>query len=417
MNFGTGVVTQHVYVMAEKHETALGLQVMQDFSVSEASRGPYRHRSLRRGRRRRRNGTLTGLPLPLVPTFCRYFLCTPRRFWSAPRGQGFWETEVQFNWRNLGSQFPDWEEKQYLQHYRVSKATLHYLCESYGKFLEKEDTCMRQSVPYAKRFAILLHWLAQGLSFAQLSALYGVAKSTAVSIVHEGVTMLLRCLVPVSIRFPTGTELEQVMVDFESLSGLPMCAGALDGTFMEIKKPSEFGDTYYCYKHMMAIIILGCVDARGIFTYVNAGRPGSVGDSYTYRLSPLYQKIRSGEWLDHSPRQIEQYNVKPFLVADSAFPLACNMMKCFEGTSLPHWKHSFNYSVIRTRRVVEQAFGRLKGRWKVVEKCNLNDPVFARQVAMVCCALHNVCERHQCPFENAWLPDPSAYSTLLLPQV
>ncbi len=59
-------------------------------------------------------------------------------------------------------------------------------------------------------------------------------------------------------------------------------AGALDGTFMPIKKPEEFGDTYFCYKKFCAMLVLGCVDARGIFTYVNAGRPGSVGDSYAF---------------------------------------------------------------------------------------------------------------------------------------
>ena len=41
--------------------------------------------------------------------------------------------------------------------------------------------------------------------------------------------------------------------------------------------------------------------------------------------------------------------------------------------------------------------------------CNANDPVFVRQVAIVCCGLHNVCERHPCPFEPGWLPNPSAY--------
>ena len=25
------------------------------------------------------------------------------------------------------------------------------------------------------------------------------------------------------------------------------------------------------------------------------------------------------------------------------------------------------------------------------------------------CALHNVCERHQCPFEPGWLPDEGTY--------
>lgn len=45
-----------------------------------------------------------------------------------------------------------------------------------------------------------------------------------------------------------------------------------------------------------------------------------------------------------------------------------------------------------------------------MDGCNLNDPVLASRVALVCCALHNICERHQCPFEDSWLPDPSAYT-------
>ena len=41
--------------------------------------------------------------------------------------------------------------------------------------------------------------------------------------------------------------------------------------------------------------------------------------------------------------------------------------------------------------------------------CRVIDAVFVWKVAMVCCALHNVCERHQCPFEPGWIPDESLY--------
>ena len=119
----------------------------------------------------------------------------------------------------MGNQFPDWEEKQYLYYYHVSKATFLYLCNSYGKYMKKKDTKLRKAVPFAKRFAIVLHWLAHSLSFMQVSALYAVAKSTVISIVHEGVSVLLQRLVPVSFKFPTGSELDQVITDLESLCG------------------------------------------------------------------------------------------------------------------------------------------------------------------------------------------------------
>ena len=312
-------------------------------------------------------------------------------------------------WRNMGKIYPDWEQNCYLQHFRMSKDTFWYLCQTYGKYFKKTTTQLRRPLVPTKRIAIVLHWLAQASSFSELAALYAIGKSTVATIVHEGVTILRERLVPEVILFPTGQELDQVMVDFEALCGLPCCAGALDGTFMAMKKPSDFGDTYFCYKKFIAIIVLACVDARGIFTYVNAGRPGSVGDSYTYRHSLLFQKIASGEWLGHSPRTISGVNVKPFIVADSAFPLSSTCMKCYE-VGQPAYRRSFNYSLIRMRRVVEQAFGRLKGRWKIMDgKCSLKDPVFVRQVAVVCCALHNMCERHQCPFEPGWLPDESSY--------
>ena len=84
-------------------------------------------------------------------------------------------------------------------------------------------------------------------------------------------------------------------------------------------------------------------NARGIFTYVNAGQPGSIGDSYTYRHSILSEKLGNGEWLKHSPKGIEGCNVRPFLVADVAFALASKMRKCYDdSTALDPFKRSFN---------------------------------------------------------------------------
>ena len=44
-------------------------------------------------------------------------------------------------------------------------------------------------------------------------------------IINDGVRILCSVLVPHSIRFPTGEELGQVMVDFERLTAKPGKAG------------------------------------------------------------------------------------------------------------------------------------------------------------------------------------------------
>ena len=58
---------------------------------------------------------------------------------------------------------------------------------------------------------------------------------------------------------------------------------------------------------------------------------------------------------------------------------------------------------------MEQAFGRLKGRWRITAQSRLNDPVFANLVGTVCCGLHNICERYRCPYEDDVFPDPTNF--------
>ena len=333
-----------------------------------------------------------------------------RRFWCAPRRAGFWESEVCGSWQEVGRMYPDWEDSQYVAYFRMTKGVFFTVCGLYGNFLRRKDTPMRAAIPVEKRMAIVLFWLAHSVSFVSVAGLFCIGKSTAVAIVHSGVHVLRRHMVPSAILFPTGSELDQVLCDFEALCHLPQCAGALDGTFMRIEKPIKFGDSYFCYKRFHSIIILACVDARGIFTSVNSGRPGSVGDSFTYNHSSLKRNIDIGNWLHVSHSKIiNGQEIRPFLVADSAFSLSPTVMKCFDEDPMrPHYV-SFNYSVIRTRRVVEQAFGRLKGRWRVTAQSKLNDPVFASVVGTVCCGLHNICERYKCPYEDEILPDATDF--------
>ena len=113
--------------------------------------------------------------------------------------------------------------------------------QTYGKNFEKTTTQLRRPLVPAKRIANVLHWLAQANSFSEVAALYAIGKSTGATIVHEGITILREWIVPEVILFPTGQELDRVMMDFEALCGLPCCGVALDGTFMAMKKPSDFG--------------------------------------------------------------------------------------------------------------------------------------------------------------------------------
>lgn len=56
--------------------------------------------------------------------------------------------------------------------------------------------------------------------------------------------------------------------------------------------------------------------------------------------------------------------VSPYIVSDSAFGPSTFMMRSYPDTAQPHTdEHAYNDCHIRTRRFIENVFGRLKNRF------------------------------------------------------
>lgn len=137
-----------------------------------------------------------------------------------------------------------------------------------------------------------------------------------------------------------------------------------------------------------------------MFTFVNAGQPGQVGDAFTWNLCSLKHKIESGELLRVPSQHVNSMWLRgvlfsPYLVADSAFALSTHLMKCYEVDRPTPAQLTFNYALVRTRRVVECAFGRLKMRFRVIQNSRLSDPGYAANIVLVLCAVHNFLQRRK----------------------
>ena len=92
------------------------------------------------------------------------------------------------------------------------------------------------------------------------------------------------------------------------------------------------------------------------------------------------------------------------LVGDPAYPLMSWLLKEFPG-SVSETEESFNVHLGSARVAVEMAFGRLKGRWRMLMKRMDIAHIFAPQVIVACCALHNIVERNNDLFFTHWLED------------
>lgn len=77
------------------------------------------------------------------------------------------------------------------------------------------------------------------------------------------------------------------------------------------------------------------------------------------------------------------------IVGDDAFALRPNIMKPYSGRDLIEPKRIFNYRLSRARRTIENAFGIMSARFRVLREAINQDAAKTRQIVKATCALHN----------------------------
>lgn len=89
------------------------------------------------------------------------------------------------------------------------------------------------------------------------------------------------------------------------------------------------------------------------------------------------------------------------LVGDPAYPLLQWLLKPYTGT-LTRSEESFNCNLSSARVCIENAFGRLKGRWRCLAKRADISISIVPKVVVACAILHNFCEKQKEHYCSAW---------------
>ena len=294
-------------------------------------------------------------------------------------------------------------DEQWYQNFRVTRATFTFILEEIRQEISRKDTTMRKSIPAERRLALTLYYLASTAEYRTIAHLFGVSTSFVCICIKDVCEAINQRLSRV-IKFPQGEELVQVINNYEKKWGMPMCAGAIDGTHIPILAPEESHLAYVNRKGYHSIIMQAVVDSNYIFRDVVIGWPGSVHDARVLSNSSIYQKGNNDQLFPEIPaKQIQGENVSPFIIGDPAYPLLPWLMKPYQVSSnSPPAERVFNYSLSRARMTVENTFGRWKGRFarflKRVDMCVTS----VVPVTKASCILHNLCEMQNNNFLPEW---------------
>ena len=182
---------------------------------------------------------------------------------------------------------------------------------------------------------------------------------------------------------------------------LPQCAGSIDGSHIPVTPPALNHTVYFNRKGWYSVILQAVIDHQYLFRDVYIGWPGSVHDARVFANSSLFKKAENGLILKGESMAVGRCNVPVFVIGDSAYPLISWLMKPFpDNDRMTDEQKVFNYRLSRARIVVENAFGRLKARWRRLQKKIDMHIDNVPNVVAAFCVLHNICEIHGETFDD-----------------
>ncbi|XP_059472882.1 uncharacterized protein LOC132195124 [Neocloeon triangulifer] len=286
------------------------------------------------------------------------------------------------------------DDAEFVKKYRLGRASFDFILEKISPVLKKNDTNLRKALPADFRMAVAVYVLKSGCYSSVAANVFKVGESTVPVLLHEFCKAVNQVLLTETIKFPkTKAEKEAAAKDFCENWQFPNTIGALDGTHFPIVSPKLNPQNYLNYKKYNSLVLLALVDANCQFSYVNAGKPGGVSDAEIFHASQLESILTDEDKMGDM-----------HVVADEAFPLLKGLMKPFPVTEqMSEREEHFNARLSRAKSVAEEAFNRLKSRWKILMKRSDYNVENLKEIIKTCSILHNVCQKFDDKFYDSWL--------------
>ena len=239
--------------------------------------------------------------------------------------------------------------------------------------LARQATNYRAPISAGEKLGLTIRYLATGESYTSLSGQFRGVRSTISKFLPEVCRAIQDELTREYPKCPsTPDEWKELDREFRIRWNVPHAQGALDGKHVALKKPKNTGALYHNYKGFFSIVMLALVDGQCKFRWVDVSTAGSLSDVQIFNASQLKRKIDDGSIGFPDPA------------------LKTWLMKRYGKRMLTREERIANYRISKGRRVVENAFGILVSRFRVMRTTIELLPKTVREVVFTCVVLHNI---------------------------
>ena len=115
--------------------------------------------------------------------------------------------------------------------------------------------------------------------------------------------------------------MQETVSEFERKFGIIQAFGCIDGTHVQIKRPTENSQDYFCYKQYFSLNIQAICNVKGTFIGIDCGWPESVHDAKVFANSIITIKFREGSLPGALHEVLPGYGaVQNYLIAEPAYP-------------------------------------------------------------------------------------------------
>ena len=319
----------------------------------------------------------------------------PRRWWVRP-----WLTEQQRQTKGQYHQLLKRElsindRQSFINYLRMPVDLFNEIVHKVTPLIQTQTTNWRDPLPTALKVAITLRHLATGDSYPSLSFNFRCGKTSITRIIPQVCRAIVECYRDETFKLPVcPDDWKRLAAEFEERWQVPHAVGALDGKHIAVKKPNGSGSLYHNYKGFFSIPLMALVDAQYKFIWIELGGMGHMSDAQIYNDCELSKSLEENTVglpaAEPLPNDPDGEPMPYFILADDAFALRTYLMKPYSRRGLDEAEKHTNYRLSRGRMVVEQAFGILANRFRVLHRTMEQQPERVRDLLEAMCVLHNL---------------------------